>query len=39
MELDIEVDFNPIFMNINDFQYVMPPFDSKSLADIMFNAA
>lgn len=45
MELDIEYDFNPIFMDINDFQYIMPPqvvlppFDNKSLAYIMFNAA
>lgn len=26
IELDYEDDFNPLFIDMNDFQYLMPPF-------------
>lgn len=45
LELEYEDDFNPIFMDINDFQYLMPPqqvippFSKESEAYILLNAA
>ncbi|MDU3176672.1 hypothetical protein [Anaerococcus sp.] len=45
LELNYEDDFNPILMDINDFQYlmppqsVMPPFNEESLGIIAINAA
>lgn len=43
LELEYNDNFNPIFIDINDFQYIMPPqiiippFNNKSMAKILFN--